>query len=148
MMYFASGLCCVGALAGLSQQRTARSGNALAIIGVSGGIAATLGQIGASPEVLTQMAAVMSVGALAGVGIAKKIEITSLPQLVAAFHSLVGLAALMTCMAEYMIEYPHLAESEMGNMIKFVAYLGTYIGGVTFTGSLVAYGKLHGSLPE
>lgn len=53
---------------------------------------------------------------------------------------------MMTCMAEYMIEFPHLSESEMGNMIKFVAYLGTYIGGVTFTGSLVAYGKLDGFL--
>ena len=81
-----------------------------------------------------------------GTAIARSIEITSLPQLVAAFHSLVGLAALMTCMSEYMVEYPHLADSEMGNMIKLVAYLGTYIGGVTFTGSLVAYGKLDGLL--
>jgi len=146
MMYFASGLCCVGALAGLSKQTTARSGNALGIIGVSGGIAATLGQIAPSNDLLTQMVAAMSVGGVAGITIAKSIEITSLPQLVAAFHSLVGLAAMMTCMAEYMIEFPHLADNEMGNMIKFVAYLGTYIGGVTFTGSLVAYGKLDGFL--
>lgn len=82
---------------------------------------------------------------IAGLGIARSIEITSLPQLVAAFHSLVGLAAVMTCIAEYMIEYPHLADNEMGNMIKLVAYLGTYIGGVTFTGSLVAFGKLDGT---
>lgn len=84
----------------------------------------------------------------AGLGIAKSIEITSLPQLVAAFHSLVGLAAVMTCIAEFMIEHPHLAENEMGNMIKLVAYLGTYIGGVTFTGSLVAYGKLDGEFAQ
>jgi len=146
MMYFASGLCCVGALAGLSKQTTARSGNALGIIGVSGGIAATLGQIAPSNDLLTQMVAAMSVGGIAGLTIAKSIEITSLPQLVAAFHSLVGLAAMMTCIAEYMIEFPHLTENEMGNMIKFVAYLGTYIGGITFTGSLVAYGKLDGFL--
>merc|ERR1719370_964719 len=88
----------------------------------------------------------MATGGMAGLGIAKSIEITSLPQLVAAFHSLVGLAAMMTCIAEFMIEHPHLAENEMGNMIKLVAYLGTYIGGVTFTGSLVAYGKLDGML--
>nr|CAB3264384.1 NAD(P) transhydrogenase, mitochondrial-like [Phallusia mammillata] len=146
MMYFISGLCCVGALGGLSKQTTARAGNALGIIGVSGGLAATLGCIAPSSELLTQMVAAMGMGGIAGLTIAKKIEITSLPQLVAAFHSLVGLAAVMTCIAEYMIEYPHLAESDMGNMIKFVAYLGTYIGGVTFTGSLVAYGKLQGIL--
>ncbi|XP_078484833.1 NAD(P) transhydrogenase, mitochondrial-like [Ciona intestinalis] len=146
MMYFISGLCCVGALGGLSKQSTARMGNALGIIGVSGGIAATLGCIAPSPALLTQMVSAMAVGGLAGFGIARSIEITSLPQLVAAFHSLVGLAAVMTCVAEFMIEHPHLAENEMGNMIKFVAYLGTYIGGVTFTGSLVAYGKLQGIL--
>uniref|UniRef100_H2ZIS4 proton-translocating NAD(P)(+) transhydrogenase n=1 Tax=Ciona savignyi TaxID=51511 RepID=H2ZIS4_CIOSA len=89
---------------------------------------------------------VVTTALIPGLAIAKSIEITTLPQLVAAFHSLVGLAAVMTCMAEFMIEHPHLAENEMGNMIKFVAYLGTYIGGVTFTGSLVAYGKLQGIL--
>lgn len=79
-----------------------------------------------------------------GLGVAKKIEITDLPQLVAAFHSLVGLAAVMTCVAEFIIEQPHLADNVMGNMIKVIAYLGTYIGGVTFSGSLIAYGKLQG----
>lgn len=78
--------------------------------------------------------------------VAKKIQITDLPQLVAAFHSLVGLAAVMTCVAEFMIEQPHLADNPMGNIIKIVAYLGTYIGGVTFSGSLIAYGKLQGKV--
>uniref|UniRef100_A0A673ZWD2 proton-translocating NAD(P)(+) transhydrogenase n=1 Tax=Salmo trutta TaxID=8032 RepID=A0A673ZWD2_SALTR len=81
-----------------------------------------------------------------GLTIAKRIEITDLPQLVAAFHSLVGLAAVLTCVAEYMIEYPHLDVHPAANMVKTVAYLGTYIGGVTFSGSLVAYGKLQGVL--
>ena len=66
MMYFISGLCCVGALGGLSNQKTARSGNALGIIGVSGGIAATLGQIAPSTDLLTQMVATMAVGGVAG----------------------------------------------------------------------------------
>ena len=79
-----------------------------------------------------------------GLAIAKKIQITDLPQLVAAFHSLVGLAAVLTCVAEYMIEYPHFATDPSANLIKVVAYLGTYIGGITFSGSLVAYGKLQG----
>lgn len=79
-----------------------------------------------------------------GLTIAKRIEISDLPQLVAAFHSLVGLAAVLTCVAEYMIEFPHLDTHPAAGVLKTVAYLGTYIGGVTFSGSLVAYGKLQG----
>ncbi|PWA26732.1 hypothetical protein CCH79_00000814 [Gambusia affinis] len=146
MMYLGSGLCCVGALAGLSNQTTARLGNTLGMIGVAGGLAATLGALKPSPELLAQMSAAMAVGGTAGLTIAKKIEISDLPQLVAAFHSLVGLAAVLTCVAEYMIEYPHFATDPAANLTKIVAYLGTYIGGITFSGSLVAYGKLQGIL--
>ena len=63
----------------------------------------------------------------------------------AAFHSLVGLAAVLTCIAEFMIEYPHLDTHPAAGVVKTVAYLGTYIGGVTFSGSLVAYSKLQGN---
>ncbi|XP_067231329.1 NAD(P) transhydrogenase, mitochondrial [Chanodichthys erythropterus] len=146
MMYLGSGLCCVGALAGLSTQSTARLGNALGMIGVASGIAATFGALKPSPELMAQMSAAMAVGGTAGLTIAKKIQISDLPQLVAAFHSLVGLAAVLTCVAEYMVEYPHFATDPAANLTKIVAYLGTYIGGVTFSGSLVAYGKLQGLL--
>uniref|UniRef100_G1MX66 proton-translocating NAD(P)(+) transhydrogenase n=1 Tax=Meleagris gallopavo TaxID=9103 RepID=G1MX66_MELGA len=146
MMYLGSGLCCVGALAGLSTQGTARLGNALGMIGVAGGLAATLGGLKPSPELLAQMSGAMALGGTIGLTIAKRIQITDLPQLVAAFHSLVGLAAVLTCVAEYMIEYPHFATDPAANLTKIVAYLGTYIGGVTFSGSLIAYGKLQGIL--
>uniref|UniRef100_UPI00398F5CB1 NAD(P) transhydrogenase, mitochondrial-like n=1 Tax=Pristiophorus japonicus TaxID=55135 RepID=UPI00398F5CB1 len=146
MMYLGSGLCCVGALAGLSAQKTSRLGNALGMIGVAGGLVATLGAVKPSPELLGQMSAAMAMGGSIGLTIAKRIEISDLPQLVAAFHSLVGLAAVLTCVAEYMIEYPHLDVHPAANLIKTVAYLGTFIGGVTFSGSLVAYGKLQGIL--
>ncbi|NWS00352.1 NAD(P) transhydrogenase, mitochondrial isoform X1 [Motacilla alba alba] len=146
VMYLGSGLCCVGALAGLSTQGTARLGNALGMIGVAGGLAATLGSLNPSPALLAQMSGAMALGGTIGLTIAKRIQITDLPQLVAAFHSLVGLAAVLTCVAEYMIEYPHFATDPAANLTKIVAYLGTYIGGVTFSGSLVAYGKLQGIL--
>uniref|UniRef100_A0AAY5EGU2 NAD(P) transhydrogenase, mitochondrial n=1 Tax=Electrophorus electricus TaxID=8005 RepID=A0AAY5EGU2_ELEEL len=146
MMYLGSGLCCVGALAGLSAQGTSRLGNALGMIGVAGGIAATLGALKPSQELLTQMSLAMATGGVLGLTIAKRIEISDLPQLVAAFHSLVGLAAVLTCIAEFMIEHPHLDTHPAASVVKTVAYLGTYIGGVTFTGSLVAYGKLQGIL--
>ncbi|CAB3369044.1 Hypothetical predicted protein [Cloeon dipterum] len=146
MAYLGSSLCCVGALAGLSSQKTSRLGNTLGMIGVSGGIAATLGQLAPSNEVLAQMAAVSGVGGLLGAVIAKRIEITDLPQLVAAFHSLVGLAAVLTCFATYIHDFPTFAEDAAANVTKTALFLGTYIGGVTFSGSLVAYGKLQGLL--
>ena len=69
-----------------------------------------------------------------------------LPQLVAAFHSLVGVAAVLTCVATYIDHFPTFATDPAATMIKSAIFLGTYIGGVTFTGSLVAYGKLQGLL--
>merc|ERR1712209_71358 len=146
MAYLASSLCCVGALAGLSSQPTARLGNALGMIGVTGGVTATLGQLMPSHPVMAQMGAAMAGGALIGGTIAKRIEITDLPQLVAAFHSLVGMAAVLTCVATYIDHFPDFATNPAATMIKTSIFLGTYIGGVTFTGSLVAYGKLQGLL--
>merc|ERR1711863_45653 len=146
MAYLASGLACIGALGGLSAQPTARLGNALGMIGVSSGVAATLGLLQPNPEVLTQMAICAAGGGLLGTGIAKKIEISDLPQLVAAFHSLVGMAAMLTCFATYLDHYPGFATDPAATMIKSALFLGTYIGGVTFTGSLIAYGKLNGNL--
>lgn len=146
MAYLTSSLCCIGALAGLSTQPTARLGNALGMIGVSSGIAATLGLLAPSQPVLAQMLATCGAGGLIGSIIAKKIEITDLPQLVAAFHSLVGMAAVLTCFSTYIHHFPTFATDPAATMIKTSLFLGTFIGGVTFTGSLVAYGKLQGVL--
>merc|ERR1712061_105277 len=146
MGYLGSSLCCVGALGGLAAQPTARLGNALGMMGVSGGIAATLGLLQPTPEVLAQMIGTAGLGGLIGTTIAKKLEISDLPQLVAAFHSLVGMAACLTCFATYIDHYPTFATDPAATMIKTALFLGCYIGGVTFTGSLVAYGKLNGNL--
>merc|ERR1719223_2566395 len=99
-----------------------------------------------SHPVLAQMVATCTAGGLIGTGIAKKIEITDLPQLVAAFHSLVGMAAVLTCFSTYIDHYPTFATDPAATMIKTSLFLGTFIGGVTFTGSLIAYGKLQGVL--
>jgi len=146
MAYLVSSLCCIGALGGLSAQTTSRLGNNLGMIGVTGGIAATLGLIAPSIDVMTQMAACVAAGGVIGTTIAKKIEITDLPQLVAGFHSLVGLAAVLTCVATYIHEFPNFATDPAANVVKTATFLGTYIGGVTLSGSLVAYGKLQGLL--
>lgn len=61
---------------------------------------------------------------------------------------MVGVAAVLTCVANYAIEAPHLFSNDdlfaAGQLLKSVAYFGTWIGGVTFTGSLIAFGKLQG----
>merc|ERR1711970_1626245 len=129
-----------------SAQPTARLGNALGMIGVTAGIASTIGLLNPSPEVLAQMAVTCAAGGAIGTAIAKKIEISDLPQLVAAFHSLVGMAAVLTCFSTYLDHYPGFATDPAATMIKSALFLGTYIGGVTFTGSLIAYGKLNGNL--
>ncbi|KAJ3653849.1 hypothetical protein Zmor_013081 [Zophobas morio] len=144
--YLASSLLCVGALAGLSSQKTSRLGNNIGMIGVAGGIAATLGHMAPDVDVLAQMAACLIGGGGLGTLIAKKIQITDLPQLVAGFHSLVGLAAVLTCTATFIHDFPNFATDPAANVIKTALFLGTYIGGVTFSGSLIAYGKLQGVL--
>merc|ERR1712051_1117723 len=146
MAYLASSLCCVGALAGLSGQKTARLGNALGMIGVSSGVVTTIGALMPSHPVLAQMGIAAGAGGLIGSTIAKKVEITDLPQLVSAFHSLVGAAAVLTCVATYVDHFDTFATDPAATMIKTSIFLGTYIGGVTVTGSLIAYGKLQGSL--
>ena len=92
------------------------------------------------------MAGCAAIGGLIGTIIAKRIQITDLPQLVAGFHSLVGLAAVLTCVSTYMHDFPTLATDPAANVLRTALFLGTYIGGVTFSGSLVAYGKLQGVL--
>jgi len=140
MVGLASGLCCIGAIAGLSSQKTASLGNTLGVMGVTLGVAATLGAI--APATLasswTQMAGTLAIGATVGIGIAKSLAITDLPQLVAAFHSLVGAAAAGTSVASAVLH----PSSDPTHIIAIWA--GTLIGAVTFTGSIVAFGKLQG----
>lgn len=94
---------------------------------------------------LTSDHGILTGGAL-GTVVAKRMEVTDLPQMVALFHSLVGMAAVLTCFANYILEQPHFATDPSANIIKTFLFLGTFIGGVTFTGSLVAFGKLQGEL--
>ena len=74
------------------------------IIGIGSGIAATIGVLSPSVDVLTQMGATMAVGGTMGAIVAQRIAVTDLPQLVALFHSFVGLAAVFTSVASYMLD--------------------------------------------
>jgi NAD(P) transhydrogenase len=138
MGYLASSLCCIGGIAGLASQKTARMGSALGIIGILSGIVTALTALNMSGPLLTQAMLLMGIGGLAGVVLGKKVAVTDLPQTVAAFHALVGLAAVTTSMGSFMLDL------EPSNLHKIASYFGTFIGGITFTGSIVAYLKLAG----
>jgi NAD(P) transhydrogenase subunit beta len=145
-LYLVASVCFIMALRGLSSPVTARAGNLYGVTGMVIAIATTL----ASPNVVFGSFPIIILGVLIGgaIGtyIALKIEMTALPQLVAAFHSLVGLAAVCVAAAafaapqSYGIGTPGAISggslAEMG--------LGTAIGAITFTGSIVAFAKLQG----
>jgi len=118
----------------------------MGMMGVSIGLAATLGALTATPAVYGQIALTAAAGGAIGTYIARKVAITDLPQLVAAFHSFVGLAAVLTSVASYLVDVTHFAADPLGTVHKIAIYLGVVIGGITFTGSITAFGKLQGIL--
>ncbi|OJJ75862.1 hypothetical protein ASPBRDRAFT_38177 [Aspergillus brasiliensis CBS 101740] len=139
--YLVSSVLCIASISGLASQQTARRGNILGILGVAAGIIASLAAVGFSPEVLTQFGAVAGLGSIAGTLIGRRITPTGLPQTVAALHSVVGLAAVLTSIGSVVADI-----SDVSTLHMVTAYLGVLIGGVTFTGSIVAFLKLSGRM--
>ena len=138
-----SGLLCIGGIAGLASQSTARLGAVSGQAGVALGVVSTLGHLSPSFGTTASLVGLMGVGGLAGKYIGNRVEPTSLPQTVAAFHSLVGLAASAAAIGDYM-NVPDPTQLDAVHLGSI--YLATVIGSVTFTGSLVAFGKLDGRL--
>lgn len=139
--YLVSSVLCISSLSGLATQATARMGNLLGILGVGSGVLASLFAVGFSPEVLTQFGALATIGSILGFVIGKRITPTDLPQTVAALHSVVGLAAVLTSIGSVMGGLDHITTLHL-----VTAYLGVLIGGITFTGSIVAFMKLAGKM--
>ncbi|KAL9115890.1 MAG: hypothetical protein Q9227_000258 [Pyrenula ochraceoflavens] len=139
--YLVSSLLCIGSVQGLASQITARRGNLLGILGVASGVLASLLAVGFSPEVLAQFAGLAGIGTILGALIGRRITPTDLPQTVAALHSVVGLAAVLTSIGSAMAHV-----GELSGLHMVTAYLGVLIGGVTFTGSIVAFMKLAGRM--
>lgn len=140
MGYLAASLCCIGGISGLASQATARVGNALGLIGISTGVVTALCSLNFPAPLLTQALLLLGLGGAAGLVLGKKVAVTELPQTVAAFHALVGLAAVTTSLASYW-DHAGLHEN-VENLHKIAAFLGTLIGGITFTGSIAAFIKL------
>lgn len=144
--YLISSFCFIMALRGLSSPKTALSGNIFGIAGMTLAIGATLfsTQVVSLPMII----AGLILGGVIGSVIALRIQMTALPQLVAAFHSLVGLAAVFVAWAAFLHpEAFHIGvvgHIKTGSLIEMS--LGVVIGAITFTGSVVAFLKLQGIL--
>jgi len=144
LAYLIASICFIMALRGLASPETARRGNLLGIIGMVIAVVTTL----ASSEVVsyTTIIAGIVIGGTIGTVIAQRIEMTALPQLVAAFHSLVGLAAVFVAAAAFHTPEAYgIGTSGAIHATSLIEMsLGTAIGAITFTGSIIAFGKLQG----
>ena len=131
------------ALGGLSNQETARRGNWYGIIGMAIALIATvMGVVTQHYEILI---GALLIGGTIGFIAAKRVQMTQMPELVAILHSLVGIAAVAVGYANFMDPNKHLAGVEL-TIHDIETYLGILIGAVTFSGSVIAFGKLSGRI--
>jgi NAD(P) transhydrogenase subunit beta len=156
MMYLVASVCFIQALKGLSSPSTSRRGNAFGMSGMAIAVATTLALIlklkaESAAAGNAQGLGLVLLGVVVGGGIgavmAKRVEMTKMPELVAAMHSLIGLAAV--CIAVAAVSEPDAfgiaARGEplpVGNRIEL--FIGTFVGAITFSGSVIAFGKLAG----
>lgn len=130
------------ALGGLSNQETARRGNMYGIIGMTLALLATVSGVTGNWLILL---AGLGVGAGIGLVLAKRVQMTEMPELVAILHSLVGLAAVLVGYANFMDPNVHFTGVEL-TIHDIETYLGILIGAITFSGSIIAFGKLSGKI--
>jgi proton-translocating NAD(P)+ transhydrogenase subunit beta len=139
--YIAAGVLFILSLAGLSTQESARRGNAFGIIGMTIALVATT----ASARVAgySVLGAAMAIGAVIGAVVALRVAMTAMPQMVAALHSFVGAAAVLVGLSSYLDPTHHFPGVEL-TIHQVEVFVGVFIGAITFTGSVVAFGKLQG----
>jgi NAD(P) transhydrogenase subunit beta len=142
--YIAASVLFILSLGGLSHPETARKGNLYGIIGMIIAIVATT--LGVSSKGFTigeygTLAAVILPGAIIGAIVASRVAMTSMPELVAILHSFVGAAAVLVGIANYLQPDPSLVGVE-ATIHEIEIFVGVFIGAVTFTGSIIAFGKL------
>ncbi|MDC7696127.1 NAD(P)(+) transhydrogenase (Re/Si-specific) subunit beta [Asticcacaulis sp. DXS10W] len=152
LAYLVSGVLFILALRGLSSPETSRQGNLYGMVGMAVAVGVTLLGLFIDNEIdLITIALILggvAVGGFAGATIARKVSMTSMPQLVAAFHSLVGLAACLVAVgALYAPDAFHI-DSGLGIKTQSIIELslGVAIGAITFTGSVIAFAKLNGNM--
>jgi NAD(P) transhydrogenase subunit beta len=141
--YIAAAVLFILALGGLSNPETARRGNMYGIVGMALALLATvLGVVTANYAILVGS---LVIGSAVGLIAARRVQMTQMPELVASLHSLVGLAAVLVGFANAMDHTVMLTGAEK-TIHDVETYLGILIGAVTFSGSIIAFGKLNGSI--
>ena len=147
LAYLVSGVLFILALRGLSSPESSRKGNFYGMIGMAIAMVTTL----ANPEIVsyTWILVAIVVGGGIGLVIASRIAMTDMPQLVAAFHSLVGLAAVLVAAAAFLLPVSFGIIDTAGNIFmasRIEMALGAAIGAITFSGSVIAFAKLNGNM--
>ncbi len=141
--YLVAAVLFILSLSGLSGQETARRGNAYGIAGMLIAVAVTaLSQV----ENFGVLAGGIAIGALIGAVLAARVAMTSMPELVAILHSFVGLAAVLVGVASYLASTKPFPSATEAVIHELEVYVGVFVGAITFTGSIIAFGKLRGSI--
>ncbi|MDC9588915.1 Re/Si-specific NAD(P)(+) transhydrogenase subunit beta [Xenorhabdus sp. XENO-10] len=141
--YIVAAILFIFSLAGLSRHESAKRGNIFGIVGMAIALIATI--LGPDTGKMGWIILAMVIGAVIGIRLAKKVEMTEMPELVAILHSFVGLAAVLVGFNSF-ITHDIFATPIMENIHLTEVFLGVFIGAVTFTGSVVAFGKLRGKI--
>jgi len=142
--YIAAAILFILALGGLSNQESARRGNLFGMLGMAVALAATvLGVVTANHAVLI---GALVIGGAIGLVAARRVQMTQMPELVAMLHSLVGLAAVLVGFANFLGHSAEFTSDAAKTIHDIETYLGILIGAVTLSGSVIAFGKLSGSI--
>ena len=141
--YIVAGVLFILSLGGLSNQETARRGNLYGILGMAIALVATI--LGKEVTGYALVFFTMGIGGAMGVMASRRVQMTQMPELVAILHSFVGMAAVLVGIAGYLDPNAHFTGVERA-IHEVEVFLGVFIGAVTFTGSVVAFGKLRGTI--
>ncbi|MGL9735605.1 MAG: Re/Si-specific NAD(P)(+) transhydrogenase subunit beta [Symbiopectobacterium sp.] len=139
--YIVAAILFIFSMAGLSKHETSRQGNIFGITGMAIALIATI--LGPNAGNVSWIIAAMAIGGAVGIYLARKVEMTEMPELVAILHSFVGLAAVLVGFNSF-LDQGEITNPVMVNIHLTEVFLGIFIGAVTFTGSVVAFGKLRG----
>ncbi|WP_144150907.1 NAD(P)(+) transhydrogenase (Re/Si-specific) subunit beta [Paraburkholderia sp. BCC1885] len=159
LLYLVASVCFIQALKGLSNPKTARIGNTFGMVGMATAILTTIALIVMQANGLGSNLGLglglllisLVVGGTVGAIVAARVEMTKMPELVAAMHSLIGLAAV--CIAYAVVSEPsafglidpdHAAAGFLPHGNRVELFIGTFVGAITFSGSVIAFGKLSG----